>query len=177
MGEAGIAILPLTPSARFSLRLAAAVVEIGEAGGFWLDIPINTCHVAGERMTVRLGPNEWLLFGPQADAIRHDVASTLGDRFFSLVDVGDRDLAFAVAGIHARDVINGGCPLDLDDIVFPAGSASRTLLGKAEIVLIRPGTERFYRIECGRSFALYVRAYLENIAHEFLRSPGSGILA
>jgi sarcosine oxidase, subunit gamma len=170
-GDASVVILPLAASARFSLRLRpSAAVEIGQAGGFRLDIPINTCRGTGERMTVRLGPDEWLLLGPEidSDAIRHDVVSALDGRFFSLVDIGDRDLAVEVAGTHATDVINGGCPIDLDNAAFPAGAATRTLFGKAGIVLMRPGAQRSYRVECLRSFAPYVQAYLQDSAREFM---------
>ena len=168
---AAIAIVPLATGARFSLRLPpAAAIEVGQLGGFPLDTPINTCLVAGDRMMARLGPDEWLLLGAEAesDAIERTFTAALDGRFFSLVNIAHSSLAFAVIGVHACDVINGGCPLDLDDTVFPAGSATRTLLGKAGIVLMRPGGERFYRVECGRSFAPYVLAYLDDIAREFL---------
>jgi sarcosine oxidase subunit gamma len=69
--------------------------------------------------------------------------------------------------VYAREVINGGCPLDLDDAAFPPGRATRTLLGKAEIVLLRPDTPHTYRIECWRSFAPYVRGLLAEVAREF----------
>jgi len=36
--------------------------------------------------------------------------------------------------VPRRAAINGGCALDLSTVAFPAGTATRTLLGKAEIV-------------------------------------------
>ena len=57
-------------------------------------------------------------------------------------------------------MINAGCPLDLSPAAFPAGAATRTLLGKAEIILSRSDDAPAFEIECGRSFAAYVRDFL-----------------
>lgn len=160
----------LKASARFSLRLSPeAAVKIGTVACFQIDTPINTCVCAAERTVARLGPDEWLLIGPAADSVSlvRELEDTLYAQFFSLVDIGHSNAAIEVAGHHAPEVINGGCPLDLDDASFPPGSATRTLLGKAEIVLLRLGAERIYRIECWRSFAPYVYGLLKNIAREF----------
>ena len=60
-----------------------------------------------------------------------------------------RHLSRNAAELHA------GCPLDLDIEAFPEGMCTRTIFGKAEIVLWRTGPVTF-RVECGRSFAPYV---------------------
>jgi sarcosine oxidase subunit gamma len=162
-------ITPVEASTRFSLRLASKAAEaIGAAAGFQLGMPINTCRVSGERLVARLGPDEWLLLDPEANnkSLQRDIETMLTGYFYSLVDVGHRDVAIAVAGAHAREIVNGGCPLDLDDAAFPAGSATRTILGKSEIVLFRLGPERLHRIECARSFAPYVYGLLKEIARE-----------
>jgi sarcosine oxidase subunit gamma len=62
-------------------------------------------------------------------------------------------------------VLNGGCPLDLDPSAFPAGAATRTVFGKAEIVLLREADDRF-RVECWRSFSDYVFGLLEAAARD-----------
>jgi sarcosine oxidase subunit gamma len=164
------AVTALTPAARFSLRMVPAeAAKRGAVAGFQLDLPINTCRLAGERLCARLGPDEWLLIAPEPDddELRQTIAGEFADSLFALVDVGHRQVAFRVDGDHAADIVNGGCPLDLDDACFPAGSATRTLLGKAEIVLIRPGPARIYHVECGRSFAPYVHGFLNEVAREF----------
>lgn len=168
--DAAIAIAPMAPRARFALRLPPDVAAaIGSAGGFRLDGAINRCNAEDGRIAARLGPDEWLLIGPEAesDTLARGVDAALAGRVFSLVDVGHRAVAIAVAGTFARAVLNGGCPLDLDDAAFPAGTATRTLLGKAEIVLIRPGDAPLFQVECGRSFAPYVAGLLDEVAREF----------
>ena len=161
-------VLGLDPCARFSLRLSPADAELS-LPALKLNISINTMAGDSERMAVRLGPDEWLLVGPEAERerIAHDVEGALTESVFSLVDISHRNVAFQVAGPHARELVNGGCPLDLDDVAFPVRSATRTVLGKAEIVLIRPETECAYRVECLRSFGPYVYAFLNELMCEF----------
>ncbi|TIM60713.1 MAG: sarcosine oxidase subunit gamma, partial [Mesorhizobium sp.] len=71
--------------------------------------------------------------------------------------------AISVIGPAAAATINSGCPQDLSLDVFPVGAASRTILGKAEIVLLRTATDAF-RVECWRSFSDYVFTFLSEAA-------------
>lgn len=160
----------LDPSARFTLRVADAQSNPPAiCGGFDLSGPLNTCRIHGERIAARLGPDEWLLIGPEtenatlADACSADLAS----RIISLVDIGHRNVAMTVSGPAASTVLNAGIALNLSETAFPAGSATRTLLGKADVVLLRTGTAAVYRVECGRSFAPYVHRLLTEVAQEF----------
>ena len=143
--------------ARWSLRLPSPL----PLQGFAIDIALNHASKSGERLAARLGPDEWLLVAPDGDA--PDFGALAG-RHHSLVDVGHRYAAFAVEGEHAPLVLAAGCPLDLHPAVFTAGSATRTLLGKAEIVLWRLSEAPSYRVECARSFAPYVERFLEEAA-------------
>jgi sarcosine oxidase subunit gamma len=157
-------------AARFSLRLDPAVAQaLGTVAGFPIDLPVNKCVASGERKAARLGPNEWLLLAPEPDedAIAAKIDSALAGHFYSFVDIGHRNLSIEVSGRHAAEVLNAGCPLDLASDAFPAGSASRTLLGKAEILLMRWDEAPAYRVECGRSFARYVRDFLLEAVREF----------
>ena len=166
----GTSVAVLPSAARFSLRIASdEAAKRRTVIGLRIDLPINTCSAEGEKLSARLGPDEWLLIAPERDSscLGQNIAAELAGAFFSLVDVGHRNVGFRVVGAHAAEIVNGGCPLDLDDAVFPAGSATRSLLGKAEIVLVRPGVEKAYRVECWRSFAPYVYGFLRDVAREF----------
>jgi sarcosine oxidase, subunit gamma len=168
----GISIRPLPGEARFSLRLnEAAAKAVGEAAGFRLDIPLNSRAGVAERSAARLGPNEWLLIGPEGDAevIPGQIEAALTGHFHTLVDVGHRNVAIEVSGRHAAEVLNSGCPLDLDASAFSTGTATRTLMGKAEVVLMRLDDAPTYRVECWRSFAQYVLGFLNEAAREFER--------
>jgi len=168
--SATIAVRPAQPAARFSLRLDPPLaLSLAAIAGFRIDLPINRCAASGERIAARLGPDEWLLLGPEQDqgSIAGEIEAALTGRFYSLVSIGHRDTAVTVSGRHAADVLNAGCPIDLADNAFPTGSSTRTLLGKAEIVLMRVHHAPTYRVECGRSFGRYVYDFLLEACREF----------
>jgi heterotetrameric sarcosine oxidase gamma subunit len=107
-----------------------------------------------------LGPDEFLLIAPGETMPTPDIAAVI-------VDVSHRDTALRVSGPRAVWVLNAFCALDLDASAFPVGMCTRTVFGKAEIVLWRTGPDEF-RIEVARSLAPYVWACLEEGRREFL---------
>jgi sarcosine oxidase, subunit gamma len=168
---APVSIRPLQAEARWSLRLPERDVT-GRAtfAGFQLDQPINRFTATDGRTAIRLGPDEWLLLAPEADAemVAVELTSALKGHHHALVDISHRNVALGIIGPAAANVLNAGCALDLDTRRFPAGTATRTLLGKAEIVLLRKADG--FRVECWRSFATYVSAFLSEAAREFERA-------
>lgn len=154
--------------------LAAASQESGEvrlailpAGARWiirggvLDLSLakpDVCHatVDGDCALLWLGPDELLLLAPEG--MKGGQLAT---------DVSHRDTAIEVSGPRATLVINAFCALDLHASVFPVGMCTRTIFGKAQIILWRTHAETF-RIEVARSFAPYVWGCLEEARREFL---------
>ena len=171
----GVRVRPLPPAARFSLRTRQVAGLPAEVAGFRLDQAINRVSGNGERWSARLGPDEWLLGAPEADAdqLAGEIGAALASRPHALVAVSHRNVAIEVSGRGAADALNAGCPLDLSDAAFPAGTATRTLLGKCEIVLIRAGSGPTYQVEVWRSFATYAHGFLVEAAHG-LGSDGLG---
>ena len=151
--------------------------EAAAAAAYGLAFPtaINRAASIGERgkpgarVALRIGPDELVLIVPIAEgsAIQGALEAACATHPHSLVNISDRHSGFALEGPHAADLINAGCPLDLDESAFPVGMVTRTLFHKAEIVLWRMGPTLF-RIEVWRSFAPYVEALLEEAAHDFL---------
>lgn len=165
-----IEVAPAESVARWSLRLPpAAADKIGSIAGLPISMPINRAAVAEEMFAARLGPDEWLLCAPPraAEAFERRLAALLHAQPHALVDVGHRYAALLVEGLRAPELLASGCPLDLAPGTFAAGTATRTLLGKAEIVLWRLRDAPAYRIECARSYAAYVHAFLREAGREF----------
>ncbi len=160
-------IAVLAPADRFALRLQGARDET--IAGFDLGGPINSVRGDTDRFAARLGPDEWLLIQPEGDghSTLEALQTGIANRRHSLVAAGHRNVAIAVRGRHASTVLSAGVPLDLGDRGFPVGMATRTLLGKAEVALVRPAPGDHFRVECWRSFAPYVHAFLVNSAREF----------
>ena len=161
----------LPAASRLSLRIKDSRVGTPRSGvRLPLDQPINRFSATDGRFAARLGPDEWLIIGApsKADDLHSSIAAALTDRFHALVDVSQASVAFAVEGRAAGNILNAGCPLDLDARNFPAGSVTRTVLGKCEIILFRL-SDLVLRVECGRSFGDYVHAFLLEAAA--LNSP------
>lgn len=152
----------LAPAARFILQGGpAARRAAGDAFGVALPEEACRANAAGDRAALWLGPDEHLLLGPAGDApaIAAQLASALAGIPYSLVDVGQRQVAVRVSGPDAGELLNSGCPLDLDPLAFPPGMCTRTVIGKAEAVLWRK-TVAEYHLEVWRSFAGYVVDWL-----------------
>ncbi len=124
----------------------------------------DTCRatIDGDQALLWLGPDEFLLLLPE-DATQAVEVQQSG----SVVNVSHRDIAISVSGSRAARMINAFCALDLHPTNFPVGMCTRTLFGKAQIVLWRTQAEAF-RIEVARSFAPYVWDCLEEARREFL---------
>ena len=156
----------LPPATRYILRGNAAVRAAAEQA-LTLQLPASPCRAAldGERAALWLGPDEWLLIA--ADGSAASLAAALDEALqalpHSLVDVSHRQVALALDSPQAATLLAAGCPLDLDARAFPVNMCTRTVLGKAEVVLWLTGTQRF-RIEVWRSFTAYVSAYLAEAA-------------
>jgi sarcosine oxidase subunit gamma len=165
-----IRVLPAR--ARLVLRVDPALLPAGGGvAGFVLDMAINRWRALAAGMALRLGPDEWLLWAAEEEGgrIAAEVSSALAGQHFSLVDVSHGRAAFAVSGVEAAFLLNSGCPLDLSPAAFPAGAATRTLVGKCEVILARTdnrqtGDRPIFDVECGRSFAAYLRDFLMEAA-------------
>ncbi|MCJ8144783.1 sarcosine oxidase subunit gamma [Ancylobacter sp. A5.8] len=159
----------LGPAARLAFRSReAGIGPAGEAFGVALPREANRFGQSGSRFAFWLGPDEWLLLAPGEDAAPLAAAieaATLGVPH-ALVDVSSRSVGIEIAGREAAFALNQGCPLDLSLAAFPIGMCTRTLLGKAEIVLVRLGPELFH-LDVWRSFAPYVIGYLDEARREF----------
>ena len=161
---------PLPFATRYVLRGGADVRAAAETA-FGAAVPARACRAGlqGGRAALWLGPDEWLLIAPEAEAAAVDAAlsAALGHLPHSLVDVSHRQTAFTVSGAQAATLLSAGCPLDLDESAFPVGMCTRTVLAKAEVVLWRTAPCVF-RVEVWRSFAGY--------ASQFLAEAGRGII-
>lgn len=164
---AELRLLPSVAKLIFRGRLEAIVAA---GGAFGVALPNIACRAAtrDDRAALWLGPDEWLLLAPEHEEaeIKETLDASLAGLPHALVAVGHRNTGIGISGEQATAVLNSGCPLDLDVEAFPVGMCTRTLLGKAEIVLWRTGHTTF-RIEVWRSFAAYVWQFLDEARREF----------
>ena len=145
---------------RWSLRCRpASITAIGGALGLPLPEPMCRSTESGARAVLHLGPDEWLLRAPEGDGDWVEViAPALTGQAFSLVDVSHRQVAVMLASPSAETILAAGCPLDLRIEAFPVGMCTRTVFGKAEILLWR--RQQGFLVEYWRSFSDYVEGLL-----------------
>ncbi|HYZ23349.1 MAG TPA: sarcosine oxidase subunit alpha family protein [Rhodopila sp.] len=159
------------PTIRLSVRAGAAgATAIGLAVGVLL--PTVPCRsvIARDRAALWVGPDEWLIYAPPEAADLVSVAASAGAASAgggSITDVSHRTLALEIAGPRATWCLNGYCALDLDMHAFPVGACTRTLLGKAEVMLWRMAGDIFH-VDVPRSLFPYVWACLEESRRVFL---------
>jgi len=142
---------------------AETAARAGAAFGVTPSLHPHVAASLGARAALWLGPDEFLLLAEPDASVARDIAAALADRPHSLVDISERQLGLVAAGPVAARALNAGCPLDLRERAFPVGTATRTMLAKAEIVLWRQAPQRFH-IEVWRSFADYAVTYLAEAA-------------
>jgi heterotetrameric sarcosine oxidase gamma subunit len=154
---------------RLSVRAGpAAAAAIGTGVGVALGTTPCRANASGQRAALWLGPDEWLLIAPpdEGPALIAAAITASADHPASIVDVSHRGVTLEVSGPRATDALNAFCALDLDARAFPLSMCSRTVFGKAEIVLWRTGLDTF-RLDVARSFVPYVQACLAEASREF----------
>ena len=160
----GVKVEILPPAERISLRAPqASAAALSKALGVALPAKPKTSATKGGRTALWLGPDEWLIFDEAGKDPLADCAKV--SALHSAVGISHRNVAISVAGPAAAVTVNSGCPQDLSLDAFPVGAASRTILGKSEIVLLRTGADAF-RVECWRSFSDYVFTLLSEAASD-----------
>jgi sarcosine oxidase, subunit gamma len=152
----------VAPASRFIFRGQAAAPIAGASFGVTLPQAVCRAAVAGARAALWLGPDEWLLLAPESEGlhISADLMAALPASAASLVDISHRQVGLELTGPRISQLINAGCPLDLDLANFPVDMCTRTIFAKAEIVLWRRARDVF-QVEVWRSFALYVADVLK----------------
>ena len=151
-----------SPAARFVLQAdVATLAAAARALGFESDVGTCEARDDGRMALLWLGPDERLILAWQDAARQIDprILSALADQPHSLVDVTHRQVSRRLQGQGITELLNCGCPQDLDPTQFPVGHCSRTLFNKAEIVLWRRGINEFH-VEIWRSYADYFERWL-----------------
>ena len=160
---------PLPPASR--LVLHAGITARALSAPVWTPgFSEQACRarVDGDRASLWLGPDEYLLLAPEGETepLFAALSSALAGAPHALVDVSHRQTALEVTGPHAAAILNGGCPLDLDLGEFPVGMCTRTVFAKADITLWRVSAGTFH-VEVWRSFTDYVGELLAEVARDY----------
>lgn len=163
-GSSTVRLTPAAPASRISLRAPAdSVGGLSHVLGLQLPTRPKTSASANGRHALWLGPDEWLVIDENGAELVGIVASS--GVLHSATDVSHRNTAVIVSGPGAEATLAAGCPQDVSLNAFPVGACSRTLYGKAEVVILRLDEETF-RVEVWRSFSDYVFGLLAEGAED-----------
>jgi sarcosine oxidase, subunit gamma len=167
-GELSIRELPFV--SQINLRADPKDVRLMqslESGlGFALPAVSNTVASREDRRALWLGPDEWLVVGP--DGQQEALAQTLrnGLNGGSIVDVSANRALLEVRGPKARELLAHGIPIDLDARSFGPDHCAQTLLAKAQVIVERRSEEAGFHLYVRSSFASYLADWLLDAAAE-----------
>jgi sarcosine oxidase, subunit gamma len=162
-GDLSIRELPFV--AQLNLRLdpkhADALQRIADALGFAVPVTPNTVTSKGDRRALWLGPDEWLIVGPDGEqtALGRRLRDAFGETVGAVTDVSATRTLVEIRGSGGRDLLRHGVSIDLDARSFIRGHCAQTLLAKAQVILERRDEPAFV-VYVRTSFAVYVATWL-----------------
>ena len=161
-----VTMRPVEDCARFILRIDPQnLAAASKVWGVGLPPTIGGLITGSSRIATCIGPDEWYLIAPLAerDAIESTFAELYGTTIHSLVDVGHREVGIAVEGPDAVLALQASIAFEID--AMPIGSGCRTIIDRAQIILLREAEDRF-RVEVWHSFADHVWHLLAGVCQE-----------
>jgi sarcosine oxidase subunit gamma len=161
-GEA-VALRELRFPAQVDVRADAAA-----AAALGLPVEPGTTAARGERAVLWLGPDEWLVVGPDGDAegIARDLQTGAGAGWVTTVDLSANRTVLELGGPRAREVLAKGCTLDLHPRGLEPGRCAQTALARAQVILEATAPDTF-RIYVRGSFATYLATWLMDAMAEY----------
>jgi sarcosine oxidase subunit gamma len=168
-GELSIRELPFVSQVnlRADLKDAELMQRVAAALGFDLPMVPNTVTWGADRRALWLGPDEWLIVGPdgQQNALEPALLSGLNGAFGSVVDVSANRALLEIRGTKARELLAHGVSIDLGARSLGSDRCAQTLLAKAQVIIERREEAAFY-LYVRTSFAGYVADWLLDAATE-----------
>jgi sarcosine oxidase subunit gamma len=168
----GVQITPRPFVAMTDLRLdptGPAAAAVARYLGVALPTTPSTYAESETATAIWLGPDEWLVTSPfrTPEALETGLREAVAGEG-SVVDVSAQRTTLRLRGEHVRDLLSGGCSVDLHPRVFGRGAAVQTMLGQAGVVLMAlDDTATHYQVVVRSSFAGYLTAWLLDAATEY----------
>jgi sarcosine oxidase, subunit gamma len=162
-GRVTLRALPRPAQVSLRLRDDAARARCEEAIGVGIPTAAGSAATGGDgaRSVLWLGPDEWLVVGPpgEAGALIGALQEATAGVHASVVDVSSNRTVLELSGPAARDVLDGGCRIDLHPRSFGPGSCVATHVAQAAVYLHQTGDDT-YLLYVRSSFARYLSDWL-----------------
>lgn len=136
--------------------------------------PRPNSWVAGDISTYWLGPDEVLFVADQVRSgpLQPQIEEALGETWGTVVDVSDQRTVLSLSGVAARELLAGGCAVDLHRRSFGPGECAQTLLGKAPVILALVDQVPTFDVFVRSSFAGYLADWLVDAIEHIQLVPG-----
>lgn len=136
-----------------------------------LDIPVqaNRFTASGDRACLWLGPDEWLIVGPdgQGADLANELRGVLAGQHAAVTDVSEARTSILVRGPRARDLLQKGVPLDLHPREFQTGHCAQSHIAGANITLRQLDDAPSYEVLVLNSFTEHLWLWMESAAREY----------
>ncbi|MEY9871429.1 sarcosine oxidase subunit gamma [Streptacidiphilus sp. MAP12-33] len=164
-GPGGVRLGEVPYLAQLNLRLdpaGAAAARAGKVLGTPLPMIPGQVAVTGALRVLWLGPDEWLVVGPDgaATSVERSLRQALGADPGSVVDVSANRTTLELSGPSARTLLEQGCSLDLHPRALGPGQCAQTTVSKVQVVLDQLDAAPSYRLLVRGSFAQYLADWL-----------------
>jgi sarcosine oxidase subunit gamma len=138
--DARLSVAVMASVGHLNLRGDPADARFVEAieGALQQPLPLVPNTVSdGDHRVFWLGPDEWQVSTPRAGlaALVADLETVLEGQHTAVNDLGAGQVLLRLQGAACRDVLAGGCTLDLHPAVFSPGRCAQTGLAKAAVLL------------------------------------------
>jgi sarcosine oxidase subunit gamma len=159
--------------AQVNLRIDRSLVDL-ERLPFSVPIEPNTAIEIEERSVLWLGPDEWMIIGPEhtEEDLVDELERALSDRHRSVVDVSADRIGFDLSGGRRAELLSRGCSLDLHPRMWRQGMCAQTMLGKASVILHERAATT--RVLVRTSFADYMLDWLLAAGRRFRETTVAG---
>lgn len=172
-GEGGVNAKDLGFVGQWNLRGDAGDGGFGAAleAEFGAALPSDPNTASEGRGGVRLlwlGPDEWLVVGPDGGGLGDQLSAALDGFHAAVTDVGESRAVIELTGSGVRGLLAKGCALDFHDRVFAEGRCAQSTLARAHVIVHRPAAKTpTYQVYVHRSFAEYLWTWIEDAAGEY----------
>jgi len=170
--EAGVLLAERAHRSQVNLRgepATAFLDAVRAATGLALPTAPNTTTPAGDLKALWLGPNEWLIVGPdgrQSELVAR-LRQALAEQHAAVVDVSEARTVIRLAGPRVRELMAKATPLDLYPRAFKAGQCAQSSFAKAVMILDQVDDAPTYEVYVQNSFADYVWVWIEQAAAHY----------
>jgi sarcosine oxidase subunit gamma len=171
-GQFAIRELPFQSQINLRVHADSSGAKIGSVLDCELPLAANTWSAGGEYSALWLGPDEWLVVGPDGhnEAMSADLRMALDGVHHSVTDLSANRTIIEISGTDARVVLAKGCPLDLHGRAFRPPQCAQTLLAKSQMILQCTDAQPVFRVFVRISFAPYLAEWLLDAAAELAAS-------